>query len=84
MRNLSSSVMSLINLFEQCSVKDNGVSGIFRSPLYLASSFLWISDIMSFLKFKVIPLFSALREIYNEFTDVRNSTNIFLLSKFRD
>ena len=32
----------------------------------------------------MIPLFSALREIFNEFTDARNSTNRFLLSGFRD
>ena len=37
-----------------------------------------MSDIMSLLKFSKFPLFSALSEIFSEFTDVRNSSNSFL------
>ena len=65
-------------------MRDNGVSGNLRSPLYLASNFLCKSDIVSLLKFNKIPFFSALREIFNKFTDLMKSSNGFFWSEFND
>ena len=39
---------------------------------------------MSLSKFKMIPLFSALMEFFNDFTDARISKIRFLLLRFRD
>ena len=53
------------------------MSGNLRSPLYLASSLLCKSDIVSLLKFNEISLISALREIFSKLTDVMISCNCF-------